>query len=286
MAQITNINNYPAALVKAIQNDPYNKGDCDFSVTGLLKPARQAALQEKHKDQITEDAEDGLYRLYGQIAHSIIERANENDISEVRYFAKFAGYTVSGQVDTLTITDGILSDYKFTTAWGFMMNRPAKPEWVAQLNMQLELLRQNGKDANKLQIVGLLRDFNIRDAKDNPDYPRKPIAIMPIEIWPREKTQSFIETRIAEHVAARVSLPQCSGDDMWAKPDQWAVMNGKRAINGGIKESENEALRLQAANPKTTIQYRPGRRTRCEDYCSVNQFCEQYKEYLKLKGNK
>lgn len=285
--KITNNSNLPAALVKAIQNDPYDKGDSDFTATSLIKPARISALEARHAHEIEEEAEDGLYRLYGQVAHGILERANMADLAEKRFFSTFAvdgvDYKISAQMDTLSITDGALSDFKFTTSWGFKKNNPPKPEWIAQLNMQLELLRRNGMDAKSLQIIGLLRDWQIRDAAKDENYPQTPVAIQSIPMWTREQTVAFIEMRIAEHVKARMILPECSTDERWAKPDTWAVVKGKRAINGGVQLSESLAQSICAKNPGTRVEFRPGVSTRCESYCSVQKFCSQYQRLTAIK---
>jgi hypothetical protein len=272
----------PEAIVNAIKNDPYTKGDADYSVTELLKPPRIRALTEKHRHELEEDVEDGLYRLYGQIIHGILERGNANDLAEKRFFATFNGKKVSGQIDTLSLDEkGTLTDFKFTTVWKFKKNQAPDPDFVAQLNMQLELLRQNGLDAKALQIVGLLRDFKMSEQKQSPDsYPENQISILPIEMWPREKTQSFILMRIAEHEMARQSLPECSDTERWAEPNIWAVMKGKRAIPGGKQFSEEAAQKMLFENPGTRIEFRPGVSKRCELYCQVNKFCTQYQKSI------
>lgn len=277
---LTNKSNLPEAIIKALQNDGYNSGDSDFTATSLLKPARLAALEKRHKDEAQEDAEDGLYRLYGQIAHGILERANEADLSEKRFFAEFKGYKVSAQIDTLSLKDGVLSDFKFSTAWGFKKDSDPKPEWCAQLNIQLELMRANGLDAQKLQIVGLLRDWQISKAKEDSNYPQKPIVILDIPMWSRKTTQLFIEMRIAAHVAAEVSLPECTPEERWSKPDTWAVIKKgqKRAINGGVQLAEDLAKAVQEKTPGTFIEHRPGESVRCKNYCRVSSFCNQYKK--------
>ncbi len=284
---ITNKNNLPEAIVNAMRNDSYNRGDSDFTVTELLKPPRQRALQKYHADEITEDAEDLIYRLYGQIAHSILERANELDLSEKRFFADFQGLKISGQIDTLSLRGGILSDFKFSTVWKFKQNAPPDPEYVAQLNMQLELLRQNGLDANKLQIIGLIRDYRKREAQANPDsYPSSPIVVMPIPMWSREEAVHFINRRILLHVNAASNLPECTKDERWAKDDIYAVMKGKRAINGGLQSSQEQALQVQALNPGTRIEVRPAENVRCSGYCSAAPFCAQFKKLTEITEEK
>lgn len=287
MSQITNRSNLPAALIAAMKNDPYDKGDSDFTATSLIKPVRIAKLEKIHEHEISEDAEDGLYRLYGQVAHGILERANDLDLAEKRFFSKFTvngkEYKVSAQLDTLSLTDGTLSDFKFTTSWGFKTNQPPKPEWVAQLNIQLELLRRNGLDAKSLQIIGLLRDWQHNSAKSDMFYPQAPVATMPIIIWPREQTVSFIKMRIAAHVDS--ALPECDEGERWAKPATWAVIKrgGKRAISGGVQLSEEGAQLVCAENPGTFVQFRQGESTRCENYCRVSEFCTQFQKSKSVK---
>lgn len=285
--EITNRNNFPDALVKAILNDPYNKGAADYSITELLNPPRLVALKAKHKDELEDDVEDRLWSLYGQIAHTILERANvSDDIVETRYFATFKApngdtRVVSAQVDTLSLVQNCLSDWKFTTAWKFKNNSPPDPNWIAQLNGQLEILRRNNLDAERLRIVGLLRDWSKLEAKRANDYPQKGVISMPIPMWSREQTTSFIEMRIAlmERALAaetEVQLPLCTPDERWAKPDIWAVMKGEKAIKGGVCFVEKEAHKKLEATPGARLEFRPGISNRCESYCQVSQFCKQF----------
>lgn len=274
--KITNRSGFPEALLKAIEADPYSKGASDFSVTELLKPPRQRVLQARHEHEIEEDVESRLWSLYGQLVHSLLERANETDLVEQRFFADFNGKIVSAQIDSLTLKDGVLSDFKFTTAWGFKPNQPPKPEWVAQLNMQLEILRRNGKDAKEIRIIGLIRDFSKNEARRNKDYPKMPIVSLPIPMWSREQTTSFINERVALHLAAESELPLCSNEERWAKPDTWAVVKNKRAINGGVQFTMKAAEEICAKNPGTRVEFRPGESMRCELYCSVSKFCTQF----------
>lgn len=281
MSNISNNSGLPEALVRAVQNDPYTKGDSEFSVTELIAPPRQVALKLQHKHEIEEDAEDRLFALYGQIAHTILERANVNSIAEKRYFGTIAGARVSAQVDTLDLEGGILSDWKFTTAWKFKPGSASPLDWMMQLNFQLELLRQNGLDAKVLQIIGLLRDHSKLEALRSADYPQKPVVVMPIPLWPREETLKLFAERVTLHRQARVTLPECSPEDRWAKPEMFAVMKdggAKRALR--VFDSRAAALDLVAAKPGYTVVPRPGENTRCRAYCSAAAFCSQWKALM------
>ncbi len=288
---ITNVSNLPDAIVKAVTKDDYNRGDSDYTATELISPPRQLALKKKHKHEITEDVSDLLWRLYGKISHKILEDHNEIDLAETRFYDVIDGKKISAQIDTLSLEDGILSDYKFTTSWGFMEDKEPKDDWTAQLNIQHYLMKKNGYKINKLRIIGLLRDFRKSEAKKNPKYPQSPIVIQEIEMWTDEKTLEYIRDRIKQHEIAKAVLPRCSGSDRWAKSTCYAVIKegGVRAINGGVKNTLEEAQALSSQTPGTVVETRPGKNVRCEDYCSVSEFCAQFKmmknDKLKKEGN-
>ncbi len=280
--EITNKYGYPEALVTAVRNDTYSKGESDYSVTQLLKPARMVALEALHGADKVEDVSDRIWSLYGQIAHLILERANEADLVEKRFMTmfhtRFGNKSVSGQVDSLAIKRGILTDWKFTTVWSFLDNKPPKPEFVAQLNMQRFILAGAGLKADRLQIVGLLRDWQKSKAQDE-GYPKHGVVTQEIPVWDDAFTEAFIIERITAMEEAKAgNLPLCSGPERWAKQDIWAVMKGGRAIRMGLCFSKEAALEMQKKNAGTRIEFRPGLSPRCESYCSVSEYCEQFKK--------
>jgi len=214
--KLTNRLEYPESVVKAVRNDSYNKGDCDFSCTELIGPARIRVLTKAFYDQLETDVDDELFKLYGQIGHGLIERAGDSltHVVEKRLFGEINGTRISAQIDSLSLVDGVLTDWKFTTVYGFKSGTPPKPEWVAQLNIQLELLRMNGMDASKLQICGILRDWRPAESKREKGYPNK-IGIHAIPMWTRAQATAFIVARIKAHTEAFKTLPQCTPDEHW-----------------------------------------------------------------------
>lgn len=215
--RITNKHGLPEAFVRAVQNDPYSKGDADFSVTGLLAPPRQTVLISKHKDDLEEDAKNRVWSTFGQSVHYILQKsARPGDLVEKRFFADFEQFVVSGAIDLLEFDTLVLSDWKVTKAWAFSKKNGGgkKPEWIAQMNMQLELLRRNGYDAKELNIVAILKDWDAMSLKDG--YPPAEIVKVDIPMWPREKTVDFILERIQAHKEAEKSLPSCSSADTWS----------------------------------------------------------------------
>src|SRR3990167_726063 len=146
----------PQPLASAIMNDPYEAVGY-ISVTGLIKPPRIRLLEKRHKEEIVEDVSEHIWRLLGQSVHSVLERADTfNHFSEERMVADVLGWQVSGQPDLLD-PDGILSDYKVTSVYSFLLGD--KPEWQAQLNLYVWLYRKHGWEAKGAQIVAILRDW-------------------------------------------------------------------------------------------------------------------------------
>ena len=118
--KLTNKYNIPREIVRSIENDSYDMGDADISVTGLLKPPRISLLSKINEDKLEADVSDRIWILLGQATHTILERANENyddtDI-ERRMFIDIEGWRVSGQADSFSLAKNTLRDYKVTSAW-------------------------------------------------------------------------------------------------------------------------------------------------------------------------
>lgn len=241
----TNKYGLPVAFVRAVVNDPYNKGASDFSATGLANPPRASALIEKFKDTIEVDVTSRVAAIIGQGSHSIAERAArpELDMCEERLFAKFVvdgkEYTVSAALDLYEIAEGVLYDWKTTKAYAFSKKAGSgkKPEWIEQLNIGAELLRRNGHDPKKLVIIALLKDWNKREA-GSAGMPESEVLAVELPMWPSGDVTLHIETRIRLHIAAKSHLPDCTSRETW----------------GG---------------------------NRCGQWCDASSVCEQYQSALK-----
>lgn len=280
---ITNRSGLPEALVKAVQNDPYNRGDCDYSVTGLLKPARMVALERIHKDDLEEDVADRIWALMGQLGHAVLERAGEG-VVEKRLFATRNGVRISGQLDLLHMqdldVDGIetyekSTDYKFTTAWS--CKGGPKEEWIQQTNLGLWLCQENGIRVKGLEIVAILRDWSKLDARRDWQYPQQQVKVFSLPVWPMAKTLAFLDGRIAEHEMAKQALPECSPEERWEKPTVYAVMKDGRKTAVKLHDNEEQArLHAEQLGKGHAVTTRPGQSTRCEAYCSVAKWCSQF----------
>lgn len=297
MKKPTNKLNLPAPLYKALCNDSYSPGESDYTATGLIAPARIEALKILHKDNIQEDASDLIYSLQGQSVHTILERAaedlkSEGWIAETRFYHIVDGKKVGAQIDVFHPDTGLLQDYKLTSV--YKVKDGITEEFAQQMNIQAELLRRNGYEIKKMEIVAILRDWSkgerereVRSFGEHASYPANQVVILDVPLIPSEEVVEFIRTRINAHESARNgTLPQCSAEERWAQPDKWAVMKWgqKKAVSlhNSQEAAELVANSLHTEGKPVIVQKRPGTSRRCESYCPVAKFCTQYK---KLKGD-
>ena len=288
--KITNIHNLPDEIVKTITSNNYNKGlKTDYSITELLKPPQIVMLEKRHHQELEEDVSEGVWMLMGNIAHKLLEEQGKG-ISEERLYTTVLNNVISGQAD-LWYNEQI-TDYKVTSVWSVVYDS-RKKDWENQLNMYAYLFRIHNFLVNKVQIVAILRDWNKNESLRNPDYPKIPIQVIPIDLWTIEKQVAYLNLRVgimeANKSFADDKLSACTKEEMWEKETKWALMKEgqKRAVKLLLteKEANEEKAYLNFATKKHYVQERPGERTRCESYCSVNQFCHQYKQYKNVQNN-
>ena len=296
--KITNNFGMPQPFVDFAINDKYSKGKADISVTTLIDSPKIRLMKEKHDHQIEVDAVDMVWALFGTAVHSVLENSkqSEDSITEERLYSTVSGWVLSGAVDRQEIKDDKITivDYKVTSVWSVIYG---KPEWENQLNCYAYLVNDkhafNKSKVTNLKICAILRDWNRRDAERKEDYPKAPIVFVDIPLWDHEKASKYIIDRMALHQEAQIladvhgDLGLCNDEEMWKKNDTWAVKKKgqKRALR--VLDSEEEAIKYiewhnetdKAYTKKTDleIEFRGGEYTRCGNYCSVADFCNQYK---------
>jgi hypothetical protein len=277
MRRFTNRAELPQAIVDAVTNDSYSKGDADISITGLLRPPRLAVLEKKHEHEIVEDISDRIWSLLGQSIHTILERANRTAIAERRLSIEVEGWKVSGGMDVYK-EDGTLLDYKVTSVWKLV--KGDLDEWIKQLNLYSVMLRHHGHKVEKLQVIAILRDWSKMEAERDPSYPQAQIVNINIPLWEEQRALRFLRERVILHKQARITLPECSPEDRWARPDVWAVMKHGRKTAVKLYTNENEARAHVGFDRTLHVVHRPGMSMRCHSYCTVSSFCTQYQKSL------
>jgi hypothetical protein len=109
-----------------------------------------------------------------------------------------------------------------------------------------------------------------------------------------ETREAFIAERLNKHNEAVFAMgvgddvAECTSEEMWEKPTVYAVrkIGGVRAktLFSDKAKAEAELVTLNAKKADYEIEVREGGRTRCEGFCQVAPFCNQYQQYLANKG--
>lgn len=279
--KLTNRLNLPSTIVSAIERDPYHQ-DGDISATGLIQPPRIRQLTARYRDGMSMDVADGLWMLFGQMFHYVLEKADtENAIIEKRLSTTINGWKVTGQADLYE--NEILYDYKFTTIWSYVYG--LKFEWEAQTNIYAELFRQH-YPVKELKIIMGLRDWQKRKAT-GPNYPATQIVMIDVPLWVPPDAHEYMVERVTLHQEAEAlidtDLPLCTPEERWERPTTYVVkvVGQKRAKRVLDSQVEAEAWAESNMKKKYDIEIRPGENIRCESYCDCNNFCSFYQE---LKG--
>ena len=153
----------------------------------------------------------------------------------------------------------------------------AKDEWVKQVNLQY-LLAPNAirEQIKKLQVVAILRDWRKNERLRHDDYPNEQVVVVPIPMWPLEKTAAYLEERVAIHQQAQLgNMPDCTPEERWEKPTIFAVH--KKGNKGATRlyDTVEAAEKHVASQPGLELKVRPGESPRCAQYCSALPFCPQ-----------
>lgn len=217
--KFTNKHNLPDAFVRVVQNDYYDNGGADFSPSSLSLPPRAWALMKTKPDEVVVDVSSKVASIIGQGTHLITERAaRPGDICEKRFFSKITvgekTYIVSAQIDLYEHDSKVISDWKTTKAYAFSKKAGggAKPEWIAQMNIQAWLMRKAGHEVNGLKIIALLKDWKEGD----PSHPPTEVVAVDIDMWPDGKVIGYITSKIEAFEQALVELPKCKSGDSWS----------------------------------------------------------------------
>jgi hypothetical protein len=277
---ITNVHNLPAALYDAIARDEYHKSG-RFSASELPSPPQMRVLKLRHADEIVKDASDFLFLIQGKSIHKLLESGAPVDgqLREKELVHDLGdGVTVSGSTDLYT---GDVVDWKVTSVWAFLLGG-LKPEWEAQVNTYGWLWRRHGYETRALFIYAILRDWQKSKAGAGDNYPPIPFMQIPVPLWDDAKAEHYIRNQVAMHMMAESlpdeQLPPCSLEDQWARATSYALK--KRGQVRAVRVFDTREAADASTTPGTYVEERPGKRTRCEEYCDAAPFCCQRKREL------
>ncbi len=251
-----------------------------------------ALLSRRHADEITRDISDLVYALLGTAVHEMLSRmeGSTNALIEEaleREVPDMPGWRITGHCDYLQTSDTAhgrydLSDYKVSSVWAFILGD--KPEWECQVNVYAWLYEGYGFRIARRQIVGILRDWKERDARQKPDYPQQPVVVVPQKEWTPKVAGEWVARRVREFAEllklSDDALPACTPAERWNKSAKWAVKKSKkakRAVTGGLYD-DPESAREHAEAIGGVVEHRPGEDTRCTRYCDVAEWCPFFKK--------
>jgi len=286
--KLTNRHSLPESIINVLKRPEYSKGKAHLSVTQLLNSPKIVALTSKFYDQLEQDASEMVWSLFGTAIHKVLEHGkDDHHVVEQRLHTEVDGWKISGAIDLQVINEnGVdIRDYKTTSAWAVMNE---KIEWEYQLNMYAYLVEKVKKTpVTSVGIVAIIRDWSRRDAASKEDYPQAPIKEIPIKLWPFEEREAFVMSRVHKHAECDFAietddhLPDCTSEEMWETQATWAVKKTGGVRAKSVHQSEEEAqIALEALGKGYEIEHRPGERRRCANFCQVNQYCQQYRNYM------
>ena len=174
-----------------------------------------------------------------------------------------------------------------------------RSEYHQQVNSYALLRKLNGFETTALKICFILRDFNLRETVQE-GYPKAGVQMQEVPLWPFRQTQLWIEDRVELHLKAEQQndeelLQECSPEEMWEKPESWAVSREGSARATKLYKSEElgKEIAHEAANADRDsrngslkkndkpffVEHRPGERIRCHLYCDARGYCNSWREY-------
>ena len=283
--KITNKNNLPDTFLSFARDGKYDKGNADISVTTLIDSPRINILKGQNKGEIESDVSDMIWPLLGTAVHHMLESgpAKGNVTMEERLFVSIDGWTLSGAIDHQEEIDGKIhiSDYKVTSVWSVIYG---KEDWVRQLNCYAQMVRlSKEKEVGSVRIIAILRDWNRRDAMMKSDYPKSPVVTVDIPLWSSEDAMDYLFERINLHQDAQAmwdtteAVINCSDEERWMKPTTYALIKkGNKRATKVFEHFDDAAAELLIYGLGYEVVTRKGEYTRCEQYCSVSEFCTQF----------
>ena len=283
--QITNTLNLPAAFVHAVSTERHNAPHC-YSATTLNKGAKEIVLTDRHYDEITVDASEQIWAVWGTAVHALLENEKDDNFHEERFKVAVGNSYVTGQVDSYDMERGIINDWKTASVWKVQFADFA--DWRAQGLTYAWLLTKSGLEVKKCRFVALLKDHSKTKAKHDASYPQSPVFVYEFDVTAEDlaATEARIISKVTEiENAYRLGdddIEPCTLEERWADGEKYAVMkNGRKtAVKLFDNQQDAEAYAGELGNSHY-VEHRPAVSRKCEDYCSCCDFCNFYKSMHK-----
>lgn len=277
----------------------YSSAGADYSVTTLLNPPRIVHLEKRHIHKVDRWVKEQLGSFIGTAIHNYFEEClnaikNSPYKCEERLHTTIADRHISGAYDIIHLMLLDMYDLKTTSVWKAMFGN--KGDWTAQQNMYRYMYWLEHKEELKtIRILAMFLDWSQREKMQyGRKYPNEKVVEYGLTRWSMQETYDYMVDRVQTMKDSEGTddkdLPLCTYEDMWSKPDKYAVkaVNRKNALRvcdslADAKDWVSVYLQKDTCKHKISqlsYEQRPSVRTRCEHWCPVNQYCNQYADYL------
>ena len=282
---VSNVLNLPAAFVHAVSTERHNAPHC-YSATTLNKGAKEIVLTDRHYDEITVDASEQIWAVWGTAVHALLESEKDDNFHEERFKVAVGNSYVTGQVDSYDMERGIINDWKTASVWKVQFADFA--DWRAQGLTYAWLLTKSGLEVKKCRFVALLKDHSKTKAKHDASYPQSPVFVYEFDVTADDlaATEARIISKVTEienaYKLGDDDIEPCTLEERWADGEKYAVMkNGRKtAVKLFDNQQDAEAYAGELGNSHY-VEHRPAVSRKCEDYCSCCDFCNFYKSMHK-----
>ena len=280
--KITNNLNLPAAFVHAVSTERHNAPHC-YSATTLNKGAKEIVLTDRHYDEITVDASEQIWAVWGTAVHALLESEKDDNFHEERFKVAVGNSYVTGQVDSYDMERGIINDWKTASVWKVQFADFA--DWRAQGLTYAWLLTKSGLEVKKCRFVALLKDHSKTKAKHDASYPQSPVFVYEFDVTAEDlaATEARIISKVTEienaYKLGDDDIEPCTLEERWADGEKYAVMkNGRKTAVRVFDQLVDAEACAGALGNSHYVEHRPAVSRKCGDYCLCKDFCSFYKK--------
>ena len=293
----------------------------DYSVTEIIDPPRLVRLKKRYGSEVIQPLSSVIASMMGTAMHEYFEKYLKKWVFKTGYSgytfeeqlnvamdvctkftedsdAKIVTRNLSGRYDIRDNLD--LIDIKTCKVWKKVFD-PELKEWTEQQNCYNYLLKEaRNIELNRLLIVAIYKDWQEGQSLRSSTYPQTQIEEYELPMWPYEVTKEFIETKLAGHIAVEDTpdeeLPACTREERWERFNgghqvEYAIMKSAKStramklIKTNLEDAFAAAQSMKGITKESFIEVRYAQRTRCENWCSVNMYCNDYLSYAAAKNN-
>ena len=271
----------------------------DISNTDALKAMEFAEVMKRYEHKYLKNAKGDkeiVRRKYAKKLASMAEFAEDFMQQHFKDFRekvmleevmtyKFNGWILKGQFDRFEVENKALIDLKVTTVWTYK-NKTEHKTYSWQQNIYALMIKKiYNLDVDKASLLFWFRDFQ-KIKRGQGLYPPAKVWEYPVKLLPLDEVEDYVIERIKLHQKVETEGEdsyECTPEERWAEPDMWKVYKkgGQRAKMTLYSEAEAERWKAENTDGKDEIRFFKGRSKRCEEYCLVSQWCNQFKKMQK-----